>query len=192
MKVGRKPEYPEKAPPHPHPPKKKKKKKKKTSFRRKKFIAGNCSVCMALCSTQNLPPPITPPPPPNRPSPRIPPLPIPHPDPLLRICKSMVRPTFYSNLRHCFWSSDVASTLTLAERTLEVAGYFRLLGLLAKASASRVVDPGFHSRFLREDIFKSCHASDLNIGTPVATPPGVMGSALRLVGPVSVYCGRVR
>ena len=40
----------------------------------------------------------------------------------------------------------------------------------------------------------SSHTSDLNIGTPVATlqEPGVTGSALGLVGPVSVYCDWVR
>ena len=32
------------------------------------------------------------------------------------------------------------------------------------------------------------HTSDLKIGTPVATLPGVIGSELGLVGPVSVYC----
>ena len=38
----------------------------------------------------------------------------------------------------------------------------------------------------------SSHTSDLKIGTPVATLPGVIGSVLGLVGPVSVYCDRVR
>ena len=41
----------------------------------------------------------------------------------------------------------------------------------------------------------SSHTSDFKIGTPVAIPcqaPGVIGSALGLVGPVSVYCDWVR
>ena len=41
----------------------------------------------------------------------------------------------------------------------------------------------------------SSHTSDLKIGTPVAIPcqaPGVTGSVLGLVGPVSVYCDWVR
>ena len=62
-------------------------------------------------------------------------------------------------------------------------------GLVVKASASRAEDPGFESS-LRWDFSGSSHISDLNIGTPVATSqaPGVIGSALRLVDPVSVYC----
>ena len=36
----------------------------------------------------------------------------------------------------------------------------------------------------------SRHTGDLKLGTPVAIlpPPGVIGSALGLVGPLSVYC----
>ena len=66
-----------------------------------------------------------------------------------------------------------------------------LVGLAAKASSSRAEDPGFESR----DFFGSSHTSDLNIGTPVGLPcqaPGVIGSALGLVGPMSVYCDWVR
>ena len=43
-------------------------------------------------------------------------------------------------------------------------------GLVVKASASRVEDPGFKSR-LRRDFSGSSHTSDLKIGTPVATLP---------------------
>ena len=42
-----------------------------------------------------------------------------------------------------------------------------LVGLMVKASASRVEDPGFESR-LRRDFSWSSHSSDLEIGTPVA------------------------
>ena len=45
-----------------------------------------------------------------------------------------------------------------------------LVGLVVKASASRVQDPGFESRW-RRDFSGSSHASDL-VGTPVATLPG--------------------
>ena len=39
----------------------------------------------------------------------------------------------------------------------------------------------------------SSHTSDFKIGTPVATlAPGVIGSVLGLVGPVSVYCDWVK
>ena len=49
----------------------------------------------------------------------------------------------------------------------------------------------------RAEIFPgSSHTSDLNIGTPLANvpcrAPGVIGSVLGLVGPVSVYCDWVR
>ena len=48
----------------------------------------------------------------------------------------------------------------------------RLVGLVVKASASRAEDPEFESR-LRRDFSGSSHTSDLKIGTPVATLPGV-------------------
>ena len=62
-----------------------------------------------------------------------------------------------------------------------------------KASASGAEDPGFESR-LRRDLSGSSHTSDLKIGSPMATrqAPGIIGSALGLVGPVSVYCDLVR
>ena len=47
----------------------------------------------------------------------------------------------------------------------------RLIGLVVKASALRVEDPGFKSR-LRPFFFGSSHTSDLKIGSPVATLPG--------------------
>ena len=46
-----------------------------------------------------------------------------------------------------------------------------LLGLVVKALASGVEDPGFESR-LRLDFSGLSHTSDLKIGTPVATLPG--------------------
>ena len=63
----------------------------------------------------------------------------------------------------------------------------RLVGLVVKASASRTV---FVSYLLRVDFSESSHTNDLKIGDPVATmpAPGVKGSVLGLVGPVSVYC----
>ena len=48
----------------------------------------------------------------------------------------------------------------------------RLVGLVVKASASRAEGPGFESRLRRDFFGVSSHASDLNIGTPVATLPG--------------------
>ena len=68
-----------------------------------------------------------------------------------------------------------------------------LAGLVVKASASGAEDAGFESR-LRRDFSGSSNTSDLKIGTPVATlrAPGIIGSALGLVGRMSVYCDWVR
>ena len=65
--------------------------------------------------------------------------------------------------------------------------HFRV-GLGTKASAWRAADPGFDSRLRRGDFSRSSHTSDFKIGTPVAILPGVIESALGLVGLVSVYC----
>ena len=48
----------------------------------------------------------------------------------------------------------------------------RLCGLMVKASAQRLEDPGLESR-LRRDFSGLSQTSDLKIGTPVATLPGV-------------------
>ena len=48
----------------------------------------------------------------------------------------------------------------------------RLVGPVVKASASRAADPRFDSRLRHGDFSWSSHASDLNIGTPVATLSG--------------------
>ena len=63
-----------------------------------------------------------------------------------------------------------------------------LVGLVVKASASRAEDLGFDSP-LRRDLSGSSHTSDLQIACQV---PGVIGSVLGLVSPVSVYCDWVR
>ena len=69
----------------------------------------------------------------------------------------------------------------------------RLAGQVVKASASGAEDPGFESRLPR-DFSGSSHTSHLKISTQVTTlqAPGNIGSALGLVGPVSVYCNCVR
>ena len=59
-----------------------------------------------------------------------------------------------------------------------------------KASASRAEDPGFESR-LRRDFFGVESYQWLQQWLPCQAP-GVIGSALGLVGPVSVYCDWVR
>ena len=68
----------------------------------------------------------------------------------------------------------------------------RLVGQVVKASASRADDPGLDSRLRPEDFSGSSHTNDWKIGTPVATLASVIGSALGLVGLVSVYCDWVR
>ena len=68
----------------------------------------------------------------------------------------------------------------------------RLAGLVVKASASGAEEPGFKSR-LRRIFSGSSHTSDLKIGTPVATVPGVWHRvSAGTVGPVSVHCEWVR
>ena len=47
-----------------------------------------------------------------------------------------------------------------------------LVGLVVKASTSRVEDPGFDSCLRPGDFSGSSYTSDLKIGTPVATLPG--------------------
>ena len=66
-------------------------------------------------------------------------------------------------------------------------------GPVVKASASRAADPGFDSCLLW-DFSGWSHTSDLKValqGLPCQAP-GVPGSALGLVSPLSVYCDRVR
>ena len=65
----------------------------------------------------------------------------------------------------------------------------RLVGQVVKASAPKAEGPEFEYR-LRRVFSGSGHTSDLKIGTPVAALRS--GSALGLVGPVSVYCDWVR
>ena len=70
----------------------------------------------------------------------------------------------------------------------------RLVGLVVKASASRAEGPGFESR-LRRDFFGVESYQWLKKLARQWLPcqaPGVIGSALGLVGPVSVYCDWVR
>ena len=74
------------------------------------------------------------------------------------------------------------------------ACFHRLVGLVVKASASRAEDPGFESR-LRRDFFRGRVmpvTSTLALQWLPCQAPGVIGSALGLVGPVSVYCDWVR
>ena len=64
---------------------------------------------------------------------------------------------------------------------------------MVKAYASRAEDPEFESR-LQRDFSGSSHTSDLKLALQwlPCQAPGVVGSALGLVGPVSVYCDWVR
>ena len=95
--------------------------------------------------------------------------------------------------RHKAWCAWWALNVFVHDGALAAWAY-RLVGQVVKASASRAEDPGFESR-LRRDFFgvesyqwlKNWHSS----GYP-AKAPGVIGSALGLVGLVSVYCDWVR
>ena len=68
-----------------------------------------------------------------------------------------------------------------------------LVGLVVKASASRAEDPGFESR-LRRDFSRSSHTSDLKLALQwlPCQAPGVIGSVLGVVSPVSVHCDWAR
>ena len=82
--------------------------------------------------------------------------------------------------------------LFMAYRFLRVIR--RLVGLVVKASASRAEDPGFESR-LRPGFFRGRVipvTSELALEWLPCQAPGVIGSVLGLVGPVSVYCDCVR
>ena len=68
---------------------------------------------------------------------------------------------------------------------------YRLVGQVVEVSAPKAEGPEFESR-LRRDFSGSSHTSDFKIGTPVATLPGVIVSALGLVGLVSIYCDWMR
>ena len=76
---------------------------------------------------------------------------------------------------------------------ISFSGRDRLDGLVVKASASGAEDPGFESH-LRRDVSVSSHTSDLKLALHwlPCQAPGVIGSALGLVGPVSVYCDWLR
>ena len=65
---------------------------------------------------------------------------------------------------------------------------------MVKASASIAAGPCIIPAFPRGDFSGSSHTSDFKIGTPVlpCQVPGDEGSAVGLVGPVSVYCDLVR
>ena len=67
------------------------------------------------------------------------------------------------------------------------------VGLVVRVSASRAADPGFDSR-LGRDFFGLSHTSDLKLVIQwlPCQASGVIGSAMGLVGLVSVYCDWVR
>ena len=71
-----------------------------------------------------------------------------------------------------------------------------LVGLVVKASALRAADPGFKSCLHRGNFTGLSHTGDLKNGRfSVCLPcqvPGILGSAMGLIGPVSVYCDWVR
>ena len=84
-------------------------------------------------------------------------------------------------------------TGTLVDTLLD-AWRHSLVGLVVKASASRAEDPGFESR-LRRNFFRGRVipvTSKLALQWLPCQTPGVIRSALGLVGPASVYCDWVR
>ena len=70
-----------------------------------------------------------------------------------------------------------------------------LVGLVVKASASREEGPGFESRLRHGDFFRVesyQRLKRLALQWLPCQAPGVTGSVLGLVGPVSVYCDWLR
>ena len=86
-----------------------------------------------------------------------------------------------------------AMNLALVKLTMISPSAHRPVGLVVKASSLSAEDPVFESH-LRRDFSGSSHTNDLKIGTPVlpCQALGVLGSALGLIGLVSVYCDWVR
>ena len=83
---------------------------------------------------------------------------------------------------------------TTSTDTLASTGTRRLVGVVVKASTSRAEDLGFESR-LRQDFFRGRVIPvtyKLTLQLLPSQAPGVIGSVLGLVGPVSVYCDWVR
>ena len=84
-----------------------------------------------------------------------------------------------------FWSQP--------ESGLDPFFYHCLVGLVVKASASRAEDPGFEyplaPGFFRGRVIPV--TQKLALQWLPCQAPGVIGSALGLVGPVSVYCAWV-
>ena len=66
----------------------------------------------------------------------------------------------------------------------------RLVGLVVKASASRVADPRFVSRLRHWDFSRSSHTSNLEIVLQwlPCQESGIIVSVLGLVGLMSIYC----
>ena len=79
--------------------------------------------------------------------------------------------------------------------SLSLSLSLRLVGLVVKASASRAEDLGFESLIPLAPGFCRCRVilvSELALQWLPCQAPGVIGSVLELVGPVSVYCNKVR
>ena len=92
---------------------------------------------------------------------------------------SDLQPGRHDEAQILFWVFSIAAAVAqhlpgqvcLEDNGPDRAGGVHLVGLVVKASAPRVEDPGFESR-LRRDFSRSSHTSDFKTGTPVATLPG--------------------
>ena len=106
--------------------------------------------------------------------------------------------TTSTSLRETFtvsYTSDLCHNYTAILRQVTFLSLIihRLVGLVVRRPPRDRKIPG--SNPAGAGIFSgSSHTSDFKIGTPVlpCQAPGVIGSALGLVGPVSVYCDWVR
>ena len=87
-----------------------------------------------------------------------------------RACQSTDWPRHKAACKAAAGASGGAGELSPSLLACLSLSWYRLVGLVVKASASRAEGPGFESR-LRGIFSGSSHTSDLKIGTPVATLP---------------------
>ena len=114
-----------------------------------------------------------------------------------RVYPPWSQPSYYC---HCWFFiiiivvSVVVGLVVIIVTIITIIRPHRLFGLVVKASALRVEDPGFESRLWR-DFSGSSHTIDLKIGTQVATLPGVwcyrVSAGTGQPGVSILWCGEV-
>ena len=105
----------------------------------------------------------------------------------IRLCSFITQHNTCASIPEFLSLTNIGCLMSLSSGTLFV-------GLVVKVSASRAADLQFDARLRHGDFSRLSHTSDLHIGTSVATLPGAWRYRVStgMVGPVSVYCDRVR